>query len=268
MALPLIFQELNKIKQSAQIAEDLRGRYIGGKYGIVTTNEDPENLRRIKVQLSSMPRGVESYWVMRHATSPNIDEPVPRLGDTVLVNFVDGDITKGLYTVLQNKVNTPIESDNPLIDYSHYIEGDKNLAIDRNYNIDVKKDITESSDNLFVESGTITEEANTTIDLKAGTSITIKAGAATILTIHSDGSISLVAPTTVNVVAPIISLNTGGITMSGINGGTVSNAVLNVDNLTLNGNFRVTGNSKVNNKNVAVVGATDNDGDVIVSSGQ
>ena len=275
--IPNIFKDLHKVKQSAQIAEGLRGRITGSKLGVVVENQDPEDIRRIKVQFHFMPKGVNSHWIMRASTSQGRDEPVPEIGQTVLVDFVNGDVSKGFYRVIQNLINTPHEvKDNSLLDDSLIIDGNKYVKIAGKHDIasssevkDVDTSIqTTSESNTTSTDTSFSVDAGTVIDLEAGQKVTIKAGGGTILTVDATGAITLTAPTTLSVVTPVISLATGGITMSGFNGGSVGTATLNVDELNLNGKFNVTGKTKVGGKDVAVVGAKDTDGDTVVSSGQ
>lgn len=117
-------RDFAQIRESVKLAEDLRGRVIGSQLGVVSVNEDPLNLRRIKVNFAENP-DLDSYWIMRSPTYHDIDPPLPKIGQTVLIEFVNGDITMGFYRVVQNDVNKPHFSDNPAIDLSVKIEGDR-----------------------------------------------------------------------------------------------------------------------------------------------
>ena len=224
-----------QIKDSAKFAETLRGRAIGSKLGIVSVNEDPQGMRRIKVVFADKP-GLDSYWIMRSANSHNLDYPVPKIGQTVRVEFIDGDITKGFYSVLENAVNVPHKTKNELIDYSQIVEGDFHLNVVEEINRGAGKDINDKSlANINVEvDKAIKQEAGTTIDIEAGTKVTLKAGGNVILTINSNGSITL-ASTSVSINASNIAFNTSS--------------------------------ASINGSQIATIGAVDNKGDVLVSKG-
>lgn len=244
-----------QIKDSAKFAESLRGRAIGSKLGIVSVNEDPQHMRRIKVVFADKP-GLDSYWIMRSANSHNLDYPVPKIGQTVRVEFIDGDITKGFYSVLENGVNKPHQTKNELIDYSQIVEGDFHLNVVEEINRGAGKDINDKSlANVNTEADkAITSEAGTTIDLKAGQKITIKAGATTLLTVNANGTITL-ACALINIESAAINfIGTGG-----VNGSVDINAA----------NFNLTNvvNAKINGKSIATVSAIDSNGDTLVSKG-
>lgn len=60
------------------------------KLGIVTSNNDPDNLRRVKVQSADRGSSV-SDWLVRLTSFNGQDLPVPEIGDTVLIGSIDGD---------------------------------------------------------------------------------------------------------------------------------------------------------------------------------
>lgn len=251
-----------QIKDSAKFAETLRGRAIGSKLGIVSVNEDPQHMRRIKVVFADKP-GLDSYWIMRSANSHNLDYPVPKIGQTVRVEFIDGDITKGFYSVLENGVNKPHQTKNELIDYSQIVEGDFHLNVVEEINRGAGKDINDKSladinneaVNVNIEaSKAIKEEAGTTIDVNAGLKVTIKAGNTSILTVNANGTITLECP--------LINIVSSAINFIGTDGGS---GTININAA----NFNLTNavNAKINGKSIATLDAVDNDGDTLISKG-
>ena len=80
------------------------------KLGTVTDNQDPENLRRIRV--TTVDRGVSSsQWLNRVTNFDGDDLPLPLIGSTVVVSEVGGDSTEDIILgVLQTATtNRPIE---------------------------------------------------------------------------------------------------------------------------------------------------------------
>ncbi len=80
------------------------------RLGIVTDNNDPENLRRVKVQ--SITRGSSvSDWLSRISSFSGEDLPVPNIGDTVIIASLDSDshtdIVLGVLTT--NNTNQPLD---------------------------------------------------------------------------------------------------------------------------------------------------------------
>lgn len=289
-------RDFTQIKASAKLAETLRGRSIGSKVGTVSVREDPLGLRRIKVVFPDKP-GLDSYWIMRSDGAGNVDQPVPKLGQTVRVEFIDGDTTKGVYSVIANATNLPHKTLNELDDYSQIVEadhhtnvvGDKTVGSGKNIintalesisnsadvdinnvakndvnigsgndtNIVANNDVNISADNNIVE------QADKEIIQQAGQKITIKTTAATSIVINANGSIALTSAAVISVNVPLLELNTGAITFGGYSGGAVANANFNIGNI----NFVNTDSFKVNGKSIALVGGKDSDGDTIVTSG-
>lgn len=75
------------------------------RIGIVTDNNDPEGLRRVKVM--SQDRGVSvSDWLQRITNYSDEDLPVPKIGDTVVIGSIDEDTHNDLVLgVLQSQSN-------------------------------------------------------------------------------------------------------------------------------------------------------------------
>jgi hypothetical protein len=120
-----LFAALQRLEKLAPLLETLEGRIIGPQPAEVTNTDDPENRRRIKVRLAKNP-ALETDWLDRQIASPHDDPPVPKVGQTVAVNFYDGDPHRGYYAgTILNPRNNPQATDNPLIDSARVIEGDR-----------------------------------------------------------------------------------------------------------------------------------------------
>lgn len=136
-------------EKASQIALDQQGRHQYPVLAIVTNTSDPENKRRIKVSLPSSP-GLESDWLRRLLPYPQVDPPLPAVGQTVLILYVDGVETNGFYLSTVNATNPPRSKDSVQNDYSEgipgnreiEIAGDDDLTVNQNVNTSAGEDIT------------------------------------------------------------------------------------------------------------------------------
>lgn len=95
--------------------EEMRGRRIEGiVLGIVTNNQDPENMGRVKVKFPWLEEGDESYWARVATLMAGKDRGtffLPEVEDEVLVAFDHGDIDHPyVIGTLWNGVDTPPET--------------------------------------------------------------------------------------------------------------------------------------------------------------
>ena len=95
--------------------EEMRGRRIEGiVLGIVTNNQDPENVGRVKVKFPWLEDGDESYWARVATLMAGNDRGtffLPEVEDEVLVAFDHGDINHPyVIGTLWNGVDTPPET--------------------------------------------------------------------------------------------------------------------------------------------------------------
>ena len=95
--------------------EEMRGRRIEGiVLGIITNNQDPENIGRVKVMFPWLEDSDESYWA--RVTTPMAGNErgvffLPEVDDEVLVAFDHGDINHPyVIGALWNGVDTPPET--------------------------------------------------------------------------------------------------------------------------------------------------------------
>ncbi|BAY64989.1 hypothetical protein NIES22_50900 [Calothrix brevissima NIES-22] len=238
-----LFEILNNAQKASQIAFDLVGRINQATLGIVVNNQDPENKRRIKVSLPSSPQ-VQSDWLRRLSTSPNIDAPLPAIGMTVLVLFAEGVETNGYYLSLINQTNPPRDKESAQDDYSEAIPGNKVVEVGGNLDEVISGDTTQST------SGNEEHRTDGNILIECGQAITLRTDSGASITLSSAGYVEIK-----DVLGRRIRL--GGV-------GGVNNqwdlagyplTVINATSFTING------------KEVATVDATTNEGDVITNRG-
>lgn len=85
---------------------DLRGRQYGLQLGIVLDNEDPANYGRVKATVASLGAKFVTDWLLRLVPGPTGSNPVPSIGDTIVIGYLDGDPHQGVYLgVVQNELN-------------------------------------------------------------------------------------------------------------------------------------------------------------------
>jgi hypothetical protein len=93
----------------------LSGRVQGIEYGIVNNIDDPLAVGR--VQCLDTSKGKSSTdWLVRLMPFNFLSPPLPRVGDVVLIAYINGDPHNGLYLgVVQNTLNYPQGDGNNLI---------------------------------------------------------------------------------------------------------------------------------------------------------
>jgi hypothetical protein len=93
------------------------GRVIGTVLGIVTANDDPIGLNRIKVTTGDKGGLSETYWVMSIGAGAGITLPRPTLGSTVVIGFLNADPHLPVYLgVLHNGLNVPQATDSVVME--------------------------------------------------------------------------------------------------------------------------------------------------------
>ena len=134
--IDLLFSDLHQARQSAPAALDNAGRTNAPIIAVVTANADPENRRRIKVSDPAAP-GLDTDWLRRLTDSPFVDPPLPPIGSTVLVMFVDGDPTNGWYLSCTNDTNPPQSKGNAIADFWAVVKGEATERTDKDRTINV-----------------------------------------------------------------------------------------------------------------------------------
>ena len=119
-----IFSILAASRQANSQAMDSAGRQLAPIRAIVSSNDDPEGDRRVRVTDPACPE-LETNWLRRMVSCPGLDAPLPPIGSSVVVHFVDGDPTDGVYTPIMNDTNPPLGKDDPIRDHYESVPGDR-----------------------------------------------------------------------------------------------------------------------------------------------
>jgi hypothetical protein len=100
---------LELLANSLRTEDEEDGRIYGFQVGTVTEIVDPKSLGRIKARVMAQEKGESSDWLM--PAWPAGVEAKPRVGEPVLVTFLDGDPNKGIWfwTVTSKSLNRPSE---------------------------------------------------------------------------------------------------------------------------------------------------------------
>jgi hypothetical protein len=246
----------------------------------VTNNQDPTEKRKIKVSTEAMGGQGESYWIQAGRSSCYSDEPIPPVGTTVLVGFVEGDVSDGfLLRTLSNNKNPPdVSQSDPINDNTHEIPGDERRQIggDRKLEVGGDEDITVEGDLTIRCNG-----EKIVINAPQGDIEIISSGGGNI---KIDGSFNVDIRTkkTVNITGDEkITLRQGGATLVAANGyweitnalgqrfrfGGSNGGVMELDLNGSNMNLINATDIQINGKSIATVGAIDSRGDTIVDRG-
>jgi hypothetical protein len=85
------------------------GRPLGLALGIVTANNDPMALNRIKVTTGDKGGLSETDWLFNVTIASGVTLPTPKVGSTVVLGYLDADSHKPVYLgTLHNLINPPI----------------------------------------------------------------------------------------------------------------------------------------------------------------
>jgi hypothetical protein len=228
-----LFKVWHESQRGNQLAKDLEGRSPFPSIGVVTQNDDPEQRRRVKV---SFPKnmGMDSPWLDRKTTSPSDDPPVPKIGQTVEVSFIDGDPHRGVYSgVLTNAKNVAQDTPSPLLDDARCIEGNRSERIDENST------------------------------LKVGKKLRLENDAGAYLELHESGALKLGDAFGNQIILGGHSASLGPLTDCVIN--TIESVSWNLNGKSIE--FSNPGNVSISGKSIVVVGSTDSDGDTNNSRG-
>ena len=164
--------------------------------GVVTQNEDPENMGRVRIKYPALGDQVEGWWARIAAPGAGKGRGqlmMPIKGDEVLVAFEHGDIAHP-YILGSLWNGTDVPDDLMQTDGSYALHSDQKIAISAKKAISVKGEdaleLESKSDMKLTttSAAAIKQEASGEFTIKGGTSITIEAG--TTLTIKG-ASISI-----------------------------------------------------------------------------
>ena len=177
-----IFELLFSAAKAAPHAIDRSNRQDMAILGAVSNNDDPDGLRRIKITDPASP-GLESHWLRRIAPAPGYDLPMPEIGQTVRVLFVEGDPSQGWYSSCINLTNPPLIKKDPIRDAAFSYPGERVTTIAQSDLLKVSKNIKlENGVGAFIE---MTAEGNVIIGDAFGKKITMANG---LLTIDLNGA--------------------------------------------------------------------------------
>lgn len=132
---------------------------------IVTDNNDPTGMRRIRVTREAQGGQSQSDWIPAGRATCFSDEPIPPVGTMVLIGLVNGDPHKPYYIrTLSNATNPPdVGQLSPVNDNTTQIPGDDRQHVSGNRFIEVKgeKEEVVTGDSYLVVKGkkySITQE--------------------------------------------------------------------------------------------------------------
>jgi len=223
---------------------------------VVTDNNDPAGLRRIRVSRSVQAGVSHSYWAYAGRSQTHTDEPLPQVGSTVLVGAVDGDPHDLIFIkTICNDRNPPDPRQNdPIIDNSVEVQGSeyKNVTGDRSHQIRGDETI-EVGGNLSIKAsgGSLKVRSDMgRLDISALDTITIRCDSGSSISLLASGAIVLQDGAGRTLTLPGI---VGSSSLFDLNG-TVIN-VINANGFTING------------ASIATVGALDSRSDVLVTRG-
>ncbi len=163
--------------------------------GMVTNNDDPDKLGRVRVQYPALGEGTESWWA--RIASPNAGNArgllmMPQVGDEVVIGFEHDDVQHPY--VLGSLWNGHAKPGDDLVltDGSFSLQSDQKIQIhskdaitiktDKDYTLETTGKVSQKSqDEMHVEgSQAVTIKAGTTVTIEAETELTLKCGMAKI----------------------------------------------------------------------------------------
>jgi phage protein D len=184
--------------------------------GMVTNNNDPDKLGRVRVKFPSLGDDAESSWARIASINAGSKRGVfmtPQPGDEVLVGFEHGDVHHPyVLGSLWNKQSLPdddltqkqdgsfsLQSDQKMVVHAKdviTIKSDKDLTVETKGKIDYKSDSGQDmtfkpGQNMTIDAAQgITIKGGTSISIEGQTSVEIKCGAAKI-SLSSTGTVSV-----------------------------------------------------------------------------
>ena len=234
----------------------LVGRSSSIQIATVTNNNDPQNLRRIRVSTETQGGVSQSYWVQTGRSQTHTDEPLPPINSTVLIACCQGD-PHDMYVLrtICNDRNPPDPRQNdPIIDHSSEIQGSeyKNVTGDRSHQIRGDETI-EVGGNLSIQSsgGSLKVRSDMgRLDISALDTITIRCDSGSSISLLASGAIVLQDGAGRTLTLPGL---VGSPSLFDLNGTAIN--VINANGFT------------INSVSVATVGALDSRGDTLVNRG-
>jgi phage protein D len=183
--------------------------------GVVTQNDDPDGLGRVRVQYPSLGDATEGWWARVVSPSAGKDRGLlmmPIVGDEVVVAFEHGDVRRPyVLGSLWNGKGTP--GDLVQKDGSFALQSDKLVNVVSTGKITVKgKDaleITTDGDNTQKPQGALTLQAGKEVTEKAGTTMSLESGQS--LSIKGGTSVTIEGGTDLTIKAPSVTVQASGV---------------------------------------------------------
>jgi phage baseplate assembly protein gpV len=238
-----LFKDLVSATHNVAKLGDIGDRVIGVQIGRVTDVDDPEYLRRIKVELEAYP-GQSTDWLECFAAVIGTDPPLPKLGQLTMVQFINGDPHRGIWqgVKVDPDLNPSFNQGDPRYDSTHNIEGDTVILCGGNYQINCLETLQFNINND--SSFTLAPDGTCTLANKDAS-----------LEINKDGKV------TVTTLSATLTLNSGDVTIAS------TSLNLNTGKLRVNGTQVVVtpGHISVGGVQAAMVGGKDSRNDTTLS---
>ena len=283
-----IFSILAQSQKVNQIGLDLFGRQFGLQFAIVTNCDDPLKLRRIKVTTESKGGLTETDWLMPVKVLPYYDPPIPPVGSSVIIAFLDGNPHDGVYLGSTINRTNPQDTDqsDPVADNSQVIPGDSRESIGGFFELLIKGYLKETVEKYveatveeyvdlkiksYVEAtidGYLEHTVKQTETRRTDQNLTVSSGQTVVLQNDAGASLTLTAAGAVVLRDAFNNVMQLGGVSGGVPGATSDfmwNTVTGNCNWNLGGNaLRLSNASDVSiaNKSVIVLNSTDSDGDI------
>lgn len=283
-----IFAILAQSQKVNQIGLDLFGRQFGLQFAIVTNCDDPLKLRRIKVTTESKGGLTETDWLMPVKVLPYYDPPIPPVGSSVIIAFLDGNPHDGVYLGSTINRTNPEDTDqsDPVADNSQVIPGDSRESIGGFLELLIKGYLKETIEKYveatveeyvdlkiksYVEAtidGYLEHTVKQTETRRTDQNLTVSSGQTVVLQNDAGASLTLTAAGAVVLRDAFNNVMQLGGVSGGVPGATSDfmwNTVSGNCNWSLGGNaLRIVNASDVSiaNKSVIVLNSTDSDGDI------
>jgi phage protein D len=166
--------------------------------GVVTQNEDPEGLGRVRVKYPALGDDTEGWWARIVSTSAGEGRGVmmmPIVGDEVLLAFEHGDVRRpyvlGSLFNGKSKPQTLSQTDG-----SFALGSDKAVSVKAAEGVTLESgktlELTSGADMKVTVKQGLTEEVEGEHSVQAGGSVTVKAGSS--VTIEGQASVTIKAP--------------------------------------------------------------------------
>jgi hypothetical protein len=227
--------------------------------GIVTANNDPENRRRVKIVDPLFGGIIDSAWINPIRVTQNYDPPLPQINQMVIVWFVNGDNENGWYLPVMSDTNPSRNKVDAIADESYRVEGNRITTIDKDETSDIGGDLTTNvgGDADINLTGKVDADIQNNIDVRGEGTLLIDMAGQVVIRNDSGAFIQLGG----NGIVTIQDAFGRRITLGGVGTGgewNLNNLPLSIINAT---------SITINSKQIATVGAVDNDGDTIVNKG-